>query len=118
MQGMLDEINEGVAAEAPAEALAPPPALAAAVALAPPPPPPPPPMPGLPGLALPFGGLVPKPKIIPLVKLKQLHWVKVPEARVKGTRTRAPMGSVLASAGDTGLTGLDAASALFGSSPR
>ena len=55
---------------------------------APPPPPPPPPLPGMPGLALPFGGLVPKPRIIPLVKLKQLHWVKIPEAKVKGTFER------------------------------
>jgi len=64
----------------------PPPLMDVGSGGAPPPPPPPPPlMMGIPGVPLPVAGLPPKAKIIPLVKMKQLHWVKVPENVVKGT---------------------------------
>jgi hypothetical protein len=87
---MADEVQAATeASEEPARPPSQPPSPSLAMATifaapAPPPPPPPPPAPGLPGLALPFGGLVPKAKIVPVHKMKQLHWAKVPEARVKG----------------------------------
>ena len=79
----LDAAAVAITALEAAEAPLPPPA--STFLEPPPPPPPPPPFPGLAGHGLAIAGLPPKPKIIPLLKMKQLHWIKVPEPMVKGS---------------------------------